>query len=408
MRSPYALACLLLLSATAAAAQVRVVAAGDIACDPNDPDFNAGAGSATRCHQRATSDLALALDPDAVLLLGDIQYEQGGLSAFERSFDPSWGRFGARLRPAPGNHEYATPGATGYFSYFGAAAAGGFYGFDLGDWRILSLDSNCPERRGCLPDSVQGRWLRHQLADHPGKCTLAYWHHPRFSSGLHGSDATLEPFWRLLYDAGADLVLSGHDHEYERFAPQDPAGALDVERGLREFVVGTGGKDLRAFTAIRANSQVREHRSFGVLWLQLRDGGYDWEFVTENGVVLDAGSAPCHGPEAEQALVLGRGRFRVEATWQVGGLEGTAHPGPEATPVAGVLWFFAPSNWELLVKVIDGCALNGHYWVFAAATTHAGFTLDVVDTSSGRGFRHQQAEGAPPAPLQATTALPCS
>ncbi len=395
--------------APSAAAQVEVVAAGDIACDPADPDFNGGAGSASRCHQRATSDLVLDLDPAAVLLLGDIQYESGSVTAFKTSFAPTWGRLGARLRPAPGNHEYQTPGAQGYFTYFGAAAGPGYYSFDLGAWHLISLDSNCgPGLGGCSASSPQVSWMRQDLADHAGRCTLAYWHHPRFSSGLHGSDPAYEVFWQTLHDAGADLVLVGHDHEYERYAPQDAAGNLDLERGLRQFVVGTGGKDLRPFQAPTPHSELRLHRDFGVLRLQLRDGGYDWQFVAENGAVLDAGSSPCNGPEADEALHLGFGRFRVAATWHTPGAEGVAQAASESTPVSGVLWFFEPSNWEILIKVIDGCSLNGHYWVFVTAVTDVGFTLTVRDEQTGREFVVENPPGSPAPPVQATSALPCT
>jgi hypothetical protein len=394
--------------ASAAAAQVQVVAAGDIACDPADPDYNGGAGSASRCHQRATSDLVVGLDPAAVLLLGDIQYENGTLPAFKTSFAPTWGRLGARLRPSPGNHEYQTPGAQGYFTYFGAAAGPGYYSFDLGAWHLISLDSNCgPGLGGCGASSPQVRWLRQDLAAHAGRCTLAYWHHPRFSSGLHGSDAAYRVFWRTLYDADADLVLSGHDHEYERYAPQDPEGVLDLERGLRQFVVGTGGKDLRPFVAPTPNSEVRLSQHHGVLRLWLRDAGYDWEFVNEQGIVLDAGSAPCHGAEAPEDLVLGHGRFRISATWRTAETAGVARPGPIATPVAGVLWFFDPSNWEILAKVLDGCALNGHYWVFTNAVTNVGFTLTVTDQQTGRQFVVDNPLGRPAPAVQATSAFPC-
>lgn len=390
-----------------AAAQVTVVAVGDIACDPADPDYNGGSGTAARCHQRATSDLALALSPDAVLLLGDNQYETGALSAYAASFAPTWGRLGAKLRPAPGNHEYFTAGAWGYFAYFGAAAGNGRYSFDLGGWHFISLDSNCAQGGACYKGSPQEKWLREDLAAHAGMCTLAYWHHPRFSSGLHGDDAAYVSFWETLREGGADVVLNGHDHEYERFAPQDADGIEDPARGLREFVVGTGGKELRPFGRVSANSVRRLRQDFGVLRLRLRPGGYDWQFVTEKGAVTDAGSAPCQGPEAETALMLADGRFRISTTWRHDGIEGSARPGPEATASAGVMWFFDPTNWELLVKVIDGCALNGHYWLFATATTNVGFTLEAVDGRTGREYRLEQSADTVMKPLQDTSAFPC-
>jgi hypothetical protein len=408
MRRRLAWAAVGLAWAAASGAQVTVVAAGDIACDPADVDFRGGAGSASRCRQRSTSDLALALEPDAVLLLGDNQYESGKLAAYRASFDPSWGRLGSLLRPAPGNHEYLTPGAAGYFDYFGAAAGSGRYSFDLGGWHLVSLDSNCAQIGGCGVGSPEETWLRQDLAANAGRCTLAYWHHPRFSSGQHGNDASYTALWQALYDAGADLVLTGHDHDYERFAPQDASGRFDPERGLREFVVGTGGKDQRPFATLRANSQARRSDRLGVLWLRLYSSGYDWRFVGEAGEVLDAGSAACHGPEAGSALSLAAGRFRVEVDWQDGrGGRGVAQPGPAASPAAGVLWFFDPSNWEMLVKIVDGCAVNGHRWLFASAATNVGFTLRAMDTQSGRVYEFTNPPGQVPVPLQATQAFPC-
>jgi hypothetical protein len=316
---------------------------------------------------------------------------------------------GARLRQAPGNHENLTAGAAGYFVFFGSAAAGGRYSFDVGDWHFISLDSNCAEAGGCSAGSAEGRWLQSDLAAHPGRCTLAYWHHPRFSSGLHGSDPTYRVFWRILGDGGADVVLAGHDHDYERFALQNADGAADPVAGLREFVVGTGGKDLRAFGALAANSVVRRSDQFGVLRLRLRAGSYDWEFLNPSGVVLDAGSSPCRGPESDPALHLAGGRFRVDVTWRDGhGGEGIARPAPEASPAAGVMWFFEPANWELLVKVIDGCSLNGHRWLFVTAATNVGFTLHAVDTVSGQAYDFTNRPGSAPAPLQDTRAFPCS
>lgn len=282
---------LLLLLALPAAGQVTpvtVVAVGDIACDPADSGYNGGAGTATRCHMRATSDLALALDPDAVLLLGDNQYEDGTLAKYLASYAPTWGRLKAITRPIPGNHEYLTLGARGYFDYFGTAAgdpAKGWYSFDLGGWHMVALNSNCGAVGGCGTASPQGQWLAEDLAAHPGVCTLAYWHHPRFSSGPHGNNPLSADFWTLLQRAGADLVLTGHDHGYERFAPQS---------GLREFVVGTGGKNHTSVTTIQPGSEVRIYDAFGVLELKLQPNGYEWRFLKEDGTALDSGRGLCN------------------------------------------------------------------------------------------------------------------
>ena len=276
---------------------VTLVAAGDIACDPASDSFNGGAGTTGNCHMRATADLIAAAKPDAVLVLGDNQYERGTLSQFKNSFDLSWGRFKSLIRPAVGNHEYLTSGAAGYFDYFGARAGErgkGYYSYDVGAWHIVALNSNCGEVGGCGTGSAQEKWLRADLAANPKKCTLAYWHHPRFSSGEHGSNSSMSALWRVLYDAGAEVVLSGHDHDYERFAPQDASGHADA-RGLRQFVVGTGGKSHYAFKAVKANSQVRRSDTYGVLNLTLKASSYTWKFMPEAGKSFsDSGSSSCH------------------------------------------------------------------------------------------------------------------
>jgi hypothetical protein len=267
-----------------------IAAAGDIACD-------SVVVTATTCHQRATSDLLVGQGLDGVLALGDIQYENGELANFNAYYDPTWGRVKGITYPAPGNHEYNTSGATGYYSYFSSrTSAPGYYSFDLGSWHLIALNSNCAAIGGCGAGSAQLQWLQADLAAHPSACTLAFWHHPRFNSGAtHGSDATYQPFWQALYDANADVVLVGHEHVYERFGPQTPAGAADATRGIRQFTVGTGGKTHHDFGPVAANSQVRNNDTFGVLKLTLKPGGYDWQFVPEAGASFtDTGSSSCH------------------------------------------------------------------------------------------------------------------
>lgn len=280
------------------AADPVIAAAGDIACDPGDPNYNAGSGTATACRMKATSDLLVAVPPDAVLVLGDDQYEDGALAKFQASYDATWGRVKAITRPVAGNHEYGTPNAAGYFSYFGGAAgdpAKGWYSFDLGAWHLVVLNSSCGAVGGCGTGSPQIAWLAADLAAHPNVCTLAAWHQPRFSSGAHGDDPAFDAIWRTLYDAGADVVLNGHDHDYERFDPQDPDAVADGVRGIRAFVVGTGGKNQTAFGTIRANSAVRSSGAFGVLTLTLHPSGYDWNFVpAAGGSFTDSGSGACH------------------------------------------------------------------------------------------------------------------
>ncbi|MGB8984286.1 MAG: DNRLRE domain-containing protein [Anaerolineales bacterium] len=273
-----------------------IAAAGDIACDPTSGSFNGGNGTATSCRQKAVSDLLVGQNYAAVLALGDIQYEDGAPSKYYQSYDLSWGRVKNITLPVVGNHEYNTAGASGYFSYFGAAAGDptkGYYSYDIGAWHIIALNSNCSQVGGCGLGSPQELWLKADLAAHPSMCTLAYWHHPRFSSGQHGSNTSYDAFWKDLYAAGAELVLNGHDHNYERFAPQNPGAAADPN-GIQEFVVGTGGKNHYAFSTIRANSVVRNSDTYGVLKLTLHATSYDWQFVPEAGKTFtDSGTRNC-------------------------------------------------------------------------------------------------------------------
>ena len=270
-----------------------VGAAGDIACDPADPAFNGGSGTATACRMADTADLLAAAD--IVMPLGDIQYESGELELYARSYDPTWGRFLAVTKPVVGNHEYEQPSASAYFTYFGAAAGTpgeGWYSFDAGSWHVVVLNSECSVV-GCGPGSAQYAWLQRDLEASAATCTLAAWHRPRFSSGAHGSDERTAALWSLLDAEGAELLLSGHDHHYERFAPQDAAGVRTAS-GIRQFVVGTGGKSLNQLDTVAANSQVRNDDVFGVLLLTLRAGAYDWSFQAVPGATFtDRGSTAC-------------------------------------------------------------------------------------------------------------------
>lgn len=282
------LAALVFFAVTAAAlAQDPVlVGAGDIAdCASLSP---AAKTSALLDHIEGT-----------VYTLGDNAYPNGTPRQFADCYAPTWGRHKARTRPAAGNHDYRTAHAAGYFDYFGEAAGApdrGYYSYELGAWHVVVLNSNCAEVGGCTRDSKQAAWLREDLAAHPAACVAAMWHHPRFSSGSeHGDDPTVRDLWQALYDAGAEFVLSGHEHNYERFAPQDADGRADPERGLRQFVVGTGGRDLYPWGRLRAHSEVRENKTFGVLKLTLHRDGYDWEFLPVDGETFtDKGSEKCH------------------------------------------------------------------------------------------------------------------
>ena len=282
-----------------------VAAAGDIACDPASPNFNAGAGFPGVCRQKLTSDLLLRMDLAGILVPGDLQYETGKLAAFAQSFHPTWGRLRPLIRPVPGNHEYGDPGAGGYFDYFNGpgrqngqagSRGAGYYSFDIGTWHVIALNSECEQVGGCQANSPQVRWLRADLAAHPATCTLAFFHGPRFTSGRYGDQSErVRPFWDALYEAGADLVLSGHEHFYERFGPQTPTGVADTARGLRQLTVGMGGKSRHGFVTVAANSEVRDNRTLGVLELALREGTYDWRLVrAPTGSTADAGTGACH------------------------------------------------------------------------------------------------------------------
>jgi len=275
-----------------------IVAAGDIACDPLHEDFNRGAGREGICRAQATADLVARVNPTAVLPLGDTQYDDGDLLKFKDSYDRSWGRFKTISHPAVGNHEYVTRGAKGYFAYFGHLAGDpqkGYYSYDIGTWHLIALNSNCVFVGGCGEGSPQEQWLRADLAAHAGSCTLAYWHHPKFSSGLHGNHPFTRAFWQALYQAGADIVLAGHDHSYERFAPQDPDGVADPAHGIREFVVGTGGRSYYFFRTVQPNSEVRKAEAYGILVLTLHPREYEWQFLPEPGKdFTDGGRASCH------------------------------------------------------------------------------------------------------------------
>jgi hypothetical protein len=282
-----------------------------------------GAGDIAMCGSQATEATARVLDSQAgtVFADGDNAYPSGSADDYRNCYEPTWGRHKARTRPAPGNHDYDSPGAAPYFDYFGSSAGPsglGYYSYRLGEWQIYSLNSNISMDAG----SPQLQWLQQDLAAHPTVCSLAYWHYPLFSSGPHGDIASVRPAWRALYDADAEIVISAHDHMYERFAPQDPDGRLDAVRGIREFIVGTGGAELTGPVTVHANSDMRT-ASYGLLQLTLRPDSYTWTFMTDTGAIADVGSGVCHARSRAQsffsmlrtgwlrpiAQALGRGRF---------------------------------------------------------------------------------------------------
>lgn len=277
----------LLTAAPCYGATYTVYAAGDIArCSHPDPRWSGAADTADLVAAALAQDRAAA-----VLTLGDHTYPVGAPGEFASCYAPTWGRFKDRTWPTPGNHEYATPGAAPYFAYFGARAGIGYYSVEMGNWHVISLNSQIS---GAAAEA-QLAWLRAELVRHPARCTLAYWHVPLYSSGGHRPDRRMHAAWQMLYDAGADLVLSGHDHEYERFAPQDAHGNIDRARGMRQFVVGTGGAYATPFVFFQPNSEARDSSSTGVLRLRLHDDGYEWTFLQASGNGLDNGALPDHG-----------------------------------------------------------------------------------------------------------------
>lgn len=286
------------------AATETVMAAGDIACDPASTHFNNGQGDTQQCHEKATSDLIVAAHPDAVFALGDEQYGGATPAQFTQSYDPTWGRFKAITYPILGNEDYGTPGAAGYFNYFGPLVwnnPGGYYSFNLGSWHVVALNSECnePGVGGCGVGTPQEHWLLSDLAANRSPCTMALLHEPRFSSGNNGNHPAYQTFWDDLYAFGVALILDGHDHLYERFAPQNPQQQADP-RGIRELIVGTGGRSHGVkIPAIQPNNEVLDSTSYGVLRLSLGEGSYSWQFIPDqqagNGHFTDTGSGTCHG-----------------------------------------------------------------------------------------------------------------
>jgi hypothetical protein len=284
------LTCLLGEPARARTLQATLVGAGDIASCSYDRD-------------RATANV-LANVPGTVFTLGDNVYPDGTAAQFRDCYDPTWGRYKKRTKPSVGNHEYHTPDASGYFGYFGARAgdrAKGYYSYKRGSWRVVVLNSNCSQVGGCGAHSPQGRWLDQILTDYPARCTLAYFHHPLFAS-TGAATTQVRPFWNILYRHNADVILSGHAHYYERFAPQRPDGTKDLRRGIRELVVGTGGAlpenpmtKPRAANSVVDSEKAPGQTAYGVLRLRLYGGSYAWRFLPVAGESFtDSGSTACH------------------------------------------------------------------------------------------------------------------
>jgi hypothetical protein len=262
---------------------------------PSSPAILVGAGDIADCNLPGSEATARLLDRTAgtVFTTGDNAYPSGTAEDYRNCYPPTWGRHIRRTRPTPGNHEYDRMGGAAYFEYFGSAAGPvglGYYSYNVGTWHVVALNSEISMQLG----SPQLSWLRDDLRTSDSRCTVAYWHRPLFSSGQHGNHPETRELWRTLFEFGAEIIVSAHDHDYERFAPQNPDGLADAARGLRQFVVGTGGAGLRPFAAVRANSEVRES-VWGVLVLSLDDGSYRWEFQPVEGATFrDSGSGQCH------------------------------------------------------------------------------------------------------------------
>jgi calcineurin-like phosphoesterase family protein len=409
-------------SATATSAPTTVVttasdpviaAAGDIACDPTESSFNDGLGTSGSCRQKYTSDLLLGTGLTRVLTLGDAQYENGALEKFQLSYDQSWGRVRGITAPVPGNHEYSTGGATGYFDYFNGLGnstgpAGdrtrGYYSYNLGAWHLIALNSNCSQVGGCGAGSPQEQWLRSDLTANTAACTLAYWHHPLFSSGVYspGISAT-RPLFQALYDYGADVVLNGHDHNYERFAPQDPAGSLDLARGIREFIVGTGGRGHNLQGTPIPNSEVRNSDSFGVLRLTLHPNGFDWQFAPEAGKTFtDAGNDSCEGtspdttpPTAPGNLTaVARSSSAVDLNWTA------------ASDAVGVVSYQIYRNGALLATT--GTNVTSYTDATVIGSSSYSYEVKARDAAGNVSAASNTASATTPANLAALTFAPAA
>ena len=375
-----------------------LVGAGDIASCSNDND-------------EATAqlvDAVVAARPDArVFTVGDNVYDNGTTAEFNNCYHPTWGRHKARTHPVVGNHEYGTAGAAGYFGYFGAAAgpAGqGYYDYMAGGWHVVVLNSQCNAVGGCHAGSAQEQWLRARLQEVAAECTVAIWHHPRFSSGsVHGSDTAYQPFWQALYEDGAELIVNGHDHIYERFDPQSPGGLLDTTFGVRQITAGLGGRSRYGFSLVAPNSQVRYSADYGVLKLTLRPGDYDFELLrVGGGAVVDSGTAACHGappveePPPPPPPVPGP----IEAVGSTWAGSSTAQPaltiGRPANVTAGHVMvaqvvsndddpgFVAPAGWTLVSDLTSGGVLRqAVYRKVATASEPTSYTW-ALDTSTTR------------------------
>ena len=349
-----------------------------------------GAGDIADCTRSGDSLTANLMDtiPGTVFVLGDNAYPNGSSSDYANCYAPTWGRHKARTRPIPGNHDYVSHDSSGYFGYFGAAAgdpAKGYYSYDLGAWHIIALNSQIAHWTG----SPQEQWLLADLAASTKRCTLAYWHYPLFSSSTVEVDTASRALWRALYDAGVELVLNGHHHDYERFAPQTPTGALDPTYGIREIIVGTGGGEgLFPFGTIAANSEVRDNVTFGVLKLTLRTGGFDWKFIPIPGKTFtDAGSGPCHDspsapPPVNHAPTAAPGGPYTGAEAGTVSFNGSGSSDPDGDALT-YAWSFGDGTSGTGVNPSHAYADNGSYTVTLTVTdTHGAASTPATTTAT--------------------------
>jgi hypothetical protein len=292
---------------------------GDMACDPADPNYYGGLGTTTHCAESRVSDAMLADTTasggsiDKILALGDYQYDCGDPSAWSASYDPTWGRLDYLMDPVTGNHEYKTGNnvytgqpcpsgnstAQGYFNHFGAAVANpdnntGYFSVNLGSWHIIALNGNCKPAGGCNATSPESVWLKNDLSANSQLCTLAFWHQPLFTGVRSGMNTTYQPWWNLLYNAKADVVLNGHVHNYQRFAPMDPIGNADSTNGITEYVVGTGGEALNSVNSSALPQPIVWRKTFGYLRMTLLATGWTAQFLNASRTVRDTSSGACH------------------------------------------------------------------------------------------------------------------
>lgn len=368
-----------------AASLVALLAACTDFSSPPPPTFTqhagegevfVGAGDIADCTLDAGEATAAILDtlPGTVYTTGDNAYPSGTAEDFTNCYEPTWGRHRDRTRPVPGNHEYETDRGAPYFDYFGAAAGTsgqGYYSYDLGSWHVIALNSEIPT----WPGSPQHVWLENDLAAMTAECTIAYWHRPRFTSGMIGNSVRMGSFWQLLYNAGVEIVLSGHAHNYERFAPQAPDATADPITGIRQFVVGTGGAELGdlRFTPA-ANTEVLDNTTFGVLMFTLRDGSYHWDFIpVGGGTFTDSGDDVCHdAPSGNQPPVASAGADQIVTDTDGDGSESVNLDGSGSTDEDGTI-----GSWRWLE---DGAAIaTGETATVTLAVGVHTITLEVTD-----------------------------